>query len=479
MGVGSCIGNSGLIQNRVKPDSLTCEDVSRLPSFPSIALHLYSQARLSTLLVFFSPQESCSWFHSVPSNFSNVWRLVSAFWLVSWNIYPFSISLLKMYRISQNRRTFYFHFLHNPFLKSLTTKIAAPAISLDPSLPFTVQYLVNTCLLSIESALSASKSIQLDERNTQKHDSVINFLKSHGFSDTHISKLITKRPSLLRCNLEGKFKPKIEYLLGFGFSSSTLADLLISNPNGLKSLDNVLKPNFEVLLTFLKTKEDVIKTVKRYPWLLSFDLKRNMQPNVAILTSHGVHIAHISKLISSQPMTVLQKVDKMIKIVQTVKKLGFQPSSSLFVHAVRAMSSMKEPTWERKMEVFKSLGWSEEEVMSAFKRAPFVITCSEEKIKRLMDFYTSTMKLDRSTIITNPILLGYGFCTRIWPRYSVLKVLETKKLLEVDRKHIWAFKLTEKNFVETYVTMYLDRVPDLMEVYKDAIAAKEACINVL
>ncbi|XP_057976233.1 transcription termination factor MTERF5, chloroplastic-like [Malania oleifera] len=316
---------------------------------------------------------------------------------------------------------------------------------------FTVQYLTKSCGLPLETAISASRKLQIDEKSSKKHESIVVFLKSHGFSDTQIGKLITKRPNILQSRLDKNMKPKIQYLISNGLVGSILTEIIVSNPVILRrNLISHIRPSFDFLKTVIESEEKVVAAVRRSSWLLTFDLKTTMRPNVDFLISEGVPMGRISKMIVSQPRVILQKVDKVASAVKAVKELGLEPTAPMFIHAIRAMVSLSDSTWKRKFELFKSLGWSEEEIISAFKRAPLILSCSEEKIKNAMNFYVNTMKLEPEVIIAYPKFLMYAIDKRMRPRYNLLKFLEVRGLLEWNKKLAWVLLQPERLFLENY-----------------------------
>jgi mTERF domain-containing protein len=60
----------------------------------------------------------------------------------------------------------------------------------------------------------------------------------------------------------------------------------------------------------------------------------------------------------------------------------------------------------------------------------------------------------------------YSTEKRLRPRYDVLKILKSKKLIEIGKKTNYLLTVSEKNFLENYVTKYADKVPGLLEVYR-------------
>ncbi|XP_010251898.1 PREDICTED: transcription termination factor MTERF15, mitochondrial-like [Nelumbo nucifera] len=377
------------------------------------------------------------------------------------------------------KRLLYVHLVQNPSLKSFSTTVAT--VCRGQPLSFTVQYLINSCGLSLETALSTSKQFQLDESKPDRYDSVLTLLKTHGFSKTHIAELIKKHPSVLLINADKILKPKMEFLLGFGFSDSAVSDLVISNPSIFdRSLKSRLKPSLDILMKHVQSKEEVLKAIKRSSWLITFNLSQTLQPNVELLIKEGVPISGISKLIVHQPRVLLQKTDRLVSTIETVKKLDIRPTITTFVYAIHVLSSMSELTWNRKIELFKGFGWSEEEVMLVFRRDPYCLACSEGKVKKVMEFLMGTMKLHPSVMISNPKVLKHGLETRIRPRYMVLKVLELEKLIEgIDgnKKFSRVFGLAEETFLVDYVLKYLGKVPNLMDLYCASVAANSVDTN--
>ncbi|XP_059653713.1 transcription termination factor MTERF5, chloroplastic-like [Cornus florida] len=356
------------------------------------------------------------------------------------------------------------------FLKTETETVSATAAAAESS-SFTLRYLVDSCGLPYKTALSTSQKLKLEEKNSEQPESVITLLKSLEFSDDQIAKLIVKNPPVLQYKINSNLKPKLQYLIDIGFVGSFLPELILKNPYILgRSLTGHIKPSIDFLKTYLETDDNVVAALRRSSWLLTSDFKGTMT-NINFLLSEGVPHCSISKLILLQPRVIQQKLDRMVYAVNTVRNLGYKPSAPMFLPAVRVMVSMNDSTWKRKVELLKSFGWSDEEIFIAFKRCPLYLECSEEKIKSMMDFYVNTVKLEPSVMVAYPILLKFAKDTRILPRYNVIKVLESKKLLKENKKVTWIFCQPEKKFLDMYVNKHLDKVPRLMDIYRGIIVA--------
>lgn len=338
----------------------------------------------------------------------------------------------------------------------------------DPSsaLPFTVHYLVNRCGVPLPSAVSAAKKFQIREKSASKADAVLRFLKSYGFRDTHLSNLISRRPRLLLCRPQTTLKPKLDFLIENGFQGSVLHEIILKNPTLLRrTVKAHLEPTFDFLRTHILTFEELHTAVRRFVWLLTWQYKSALKPNIEFLLSQGVTPDRISKFIVFQPRAALQSHKTVVEAVESVKRFGVEPKSVLFIHAVRVMLSMSEANWNRKVEVLRSLGWSEEDVHSTFRRDPSCLATSEEKLRAVMDFYLNTVKMDLEMIIKYPKFLTFGLDSRLRRRQRVVEALISKGLLNRDKSNGWIFTFSEGIFLKKYVIKNLDEVPGLMEIY--------------
>ncbi|KAF8395577.1 hypothetical protein HHK36_019527 [Tetracentron sinense] len=148
--------------------------------------------------------------------------------------------------------------------------------------PFpTMDYLVNSCGLSPESALRAAQ--QLHIKTASKPDSVLKLFQNYGFTNTHIAELITKHPALLLAYPIKNLKPNMEFFRNNGISDPILAKILSADPTILRrSLENQIIPSFNYLKSLLHTNENFAFALGRASWILHSPQKL-MGPNIAIL----------------------------------------------------------------------------------------------------------------------------------------------------------------------------------------------------
>jgi mTERF domain-containing protein len=258
-------------------------------------------------------------------------------------------------------------------------------------------------------------------------------------------------------------KPKFEFFIENGFVGEILPELIVSNPDVLRrALDSRIIPCFELLKSVLGCSEKAASAFKR----CSVSMMSAMEPNIDLLIKEGVPVDRIAKLIMLQPRTIQQKHQRMVYAVKALKDLEIDSKTTVFIHALRVMLQMSESTWNKKVEVLKSLGWTEEEILQAFKRCPFCFTCSEEKIRSVVDFLVNTLKMELRTVIGRPEFLMLSVDKRIRPRYNVLKILESKKLVIGKKNMKQLLTMRENNFFQDYVIKYADKVPGLLEAYE-------------
>ena len=121
------------------------------------------------------------------------------------------------------------------------------------------------------------------------------------------------------------------------------------------------------------------------------------------------------KYVYNFPRFFLNKPETIKECVRRVAEMGFNRESKMFLFAIRAVSSMTLENWELKLELFQSLGFSNDDIASAFRRAPHVFAISERKIKEATQTLVHRGKSDISLIIRHLVSLGYSVESRLEP----------------------------------------------------------------
>ncbi|KAG6668149.1 uncharacterized protein LOC122319008 [Carya illinoinensis] len=335
---------------------------------------------------------------------------------------------------------------------------------------FTVSYLMNSCGLSRDTALSASQHVNFE--TPDKADLVIGFFKNHGFSESQISTVIERVPPVLLADPEKTLLPKLEFLHSKGFTSPEIVGVVSRNPPILeRSLKKQIVPSFVFFRNLLGTDVEAATAVKRFSGILSADLN-TFVANIDIMRENGVPETNIVKFIKEHPRVFMTDPVRFKRTVEEVKEMGFNASNVKFVEAIYAMTGMSKSTWERKVNTYKRWGLSEAEIIVAFKKHPSYILASADKIERAMDFFVNKMGWECSLIVERPILVLLSLEKRIVPRTSVIKDLVSRGLVKKDIYLPTVFEYQEKKFLEKFVTPYME-ASELLKLYEEEVDLSE------
>ncbi|XP_026426793.1 uncharacterized protein LOC113322843 [Papaver somniferum] len=345
-----------------------------------------------------------------------------------------------------------------------TTTASNNANTCDSS-SFVVSYLINSCGLSESEAISTSK--KLNFKTTTKPDSVLTLLKTYGFTESHISKLITKHPAILSSDPHKTLKPKLDFFKSKGLYGTDLADFVSIGPRILmNSFIKVIIPSFDIFKSILDSDENVIQMIKQNSWILSTCRVENVMVNIELLRNQGVPETKISNYLIWHSRVFTQDADKFRKIVEKTKEMGFNPLKTTFLVAIRGQTSMTEANWEKKKDVYKRLGWSEDQIQLAFRKNPCCMTASGKKIMAVINFLVNEMGYDSSSVAECPLILDRSLKRRIIPRCSVIRILVSKGLIKESIPLGSVSTMLDEAFLEKFVSKYEHQVPRLMKVFQ-------------
>lgn len=337
---------------------------------------------------------------------------------------------------------------------------------------FAISYFINSFGFSPESAQLASRYVYFE--NSQKPDSVIAVLKDHGFSQTQISNLVRRCPSVLLMDTKKNLLPKLQFFQAKGLSDSDMTKILSGFPYILRrSLTKKIIPSYDFFKNLLESDEKVLIALKRFMGILQLDIESDFAPNFEILREHGVPESNIVTLIGNQPRSLLKSPEKFRKIVEEVKEMGFDHLKSNFVMAVFALGTMTKSTWDRKVDIYKYWGWTEKDVLHAFRRHPGCMMCSEGKLMEVMDFLINKMGFEPSFVAKCPSVVTLSLKKRIVPRASVIQNLLSKGLLKKDWSLSSYFLTPEHVFLQRFVIPYDKEDAQLLQLYKEKLNVSE------
>ncbi|KAJ0035665.1 hypothetical protein Pint_24566 [Pistacia integerrima] len=211
----------------------------------------------------------------------------------------------------------------------------------------------------------------------------------------------------------------------------------------------VNKTGINPLSNLLQSSEKAINAIKGSPCILDLDLQKWIAP----------------------------KGSRFEEVVDLVKEMGINPKRSQFVIAVYIMLLLPKSKWDKKIDVYRRWGWSEEEILTTFRKNPWFMITSVDKIMRMMDHFVNKMGWEPSIILKQSNLLSLSLEKRIVPRGSVLQYLSSKGLLKNNPYNpVTSFKLPEETFLQRFVNCY-DEAPQLMKLYREAGSYKDGKVK--
>ncbi|KAL6198965.1 hypothetical protein ACLB2K_028753 [Fragaria x ananassa] len=99
------------------------------------------------------------------------------------------------------------------------------------------------------------------------------------------------------------------------------------------------------------------------------------------------------------------------------------------------------------------------------------VILSEKKIMATMDFFVNKMGWESHTVAKYPHVLSYSLEKKIIPRFSVVRVLVLKGLIEEHKLNMDSvISVSEEYFLNRFVNKYLNQVPQLLDVYQGKVA---------
>lgn len=155
-----------------------------------------------------------------------------------------------------------------------------------------------------------------------------------------------------------------------------------------------------------------------------------------------------------------------------IDKLGVPRDSPMFRYALLAFAVQSQEKIDKKMGILEMLGWSQDDVLTAVRKMPGLLTMSEERIRTAVNFLTRDVGLEIPYIAQRPVLVMYSYERRLLPRHSLLNILNEKGLLYPELDFYSVIALTEKKFLDKYVHPYEKSIPGLAVTYASYCAEK-------
>nr|XP_018680287.1 PREDICTED: transcription termination factor MTERF15, mitochondrial-like isoform X2 [Musa acuminata subsp. malaccensis]XP_018680288.1 PREDICTED: transcription termination factor MTERF15, mitochondrial-like isoform X2 [Musa acuminata subsp. malaccensis]XP_018680289.1 PREDICTED: transcription termination factor MTERF15, mitochondrial-like isoform X2 [Musa acuminata subsp. malaccensis] len=340
------------------------------------------------------------------------------------------------------------------------------AASGAPQSSFMAEYLVSSCGFDPDEAAKASKLLGRIESRHQP-DSVLGFFKSHGFDNAQMKRVLSVNPRWLLLDVEKTLAQKFRALQDLGFSCSDITRLVSSNNAVINhKFQNVLS-KIQFWQGTLGSNDLLMKFCKRNRWFLSYSIEKNIQPNIEILRDFGITDQKLSMILRCRPVLLAQKAETLKALIGRVEGLGVARTSGMFLQTLSVLQSVSEKNFKAHLEFFKGFGWSEDDFLAAFRKAPYLVRFSLKSLQRKMEFLVNETRCAPSYLAPRPGILLMSLEKRLIPRYRILTGLKSRGVLIGNLQTNTLMSYPEKKFLEKFIICYKE-FPELIELYNVA-----------
>ncbi|XP_059658804.1 uncharacterized protein LOC132305140 [Cornus florida] len=267
-------------------------------------------------------------------------------------------------------------------------------------------------------------------------------------------------------NITGEFLPSLSM---FNFIFKSLPDLrCVVSTSPIQKLHFLQQHPF--CSSSLFTVDYLIKSCGLPPEkaLATFKSSHSCAPNIKALRESSVPESNIVTLLTNHPRVFISSTVRFKESVDEVKKMSFNPITVNFALAIRTLRQMSKSTWEKKVEVYKKWGLSEDEILVAFRKHTSCMMTSEDKIMMIMDFFVNKIGWESLIVVRVPKLLSLSLERRFIPRCLVYQILLSKGLIE-KKFSFTMLESPESQHLKKYEKKYDEEAPELLKLYQEKL----------
>ncbi|XVE82098.1 hypothetical protein DITRI_Ditri15bG0119800 [Diplodiscus trichospermus] len=192
-----------------------------------------------------------------------------------------------------------------------------------------------------------------------------------------------------------------------------------------------------------------------------------------ILRRNGVPGSNIVIMLLCQPRILMFSSVRLKEVVEEVKRMGIDSSRMKFVEATFALRSMNKSTIEKKFDIYRRWGWSDQEIREAFRKYPTCLTVSEDKLLAVMDFLVNKMGFDSTLVAKQSSIFHWSLEKKIVPRALFAQELLSRGLINNGLKLSVLFDTSEKVFLRMFVNRHANKAPELLKLYEQKLNTTE------
>ncbi|CAO1944399.1 unnamed protein product [Urochloa humidicola] len=330
-------------------------------------------------------------------------------------------------------------------------------------------YLITNCGLTPSQAAKASRLLSHLETPDQP-DAVLAFLAGLSLSKADVASAIARRPRLLCYSVEETLAPRVSQLRDIGLSTTQIARLVPLVPYVFGNA--VYVPRLAFYMDFFGSFAKLHGAIRRDAQFLRRSAEK-IEPNTTLLRQCGLDARGIAQVVCLTPRLFSGPQERVKAVIARAEELGVPRDTPMFRYALVVAYTVGQEKAAAKMELLKSLGWSGSQVATAVSKMPGILTSSEGRLRRVMDFLTKEAGVEVDAIARGPSMLMLSIERRLAPRLKVLKLLKEKGLPLGDRSFYGVACMSSENFYNSFVLPHAKILPrDLIGVFATARAGK-------
>uniref|UniRef100_A0A0D9WNH3 Uncharacterized protein n=1 Tax=Leersia perrieri TaxID=77586 RepID=A0A0D9WNH3_9ORYZ len=370
------------------------------------------------------------------------------------------------------RRCVLSHLLHphcpapaNPLL-SLHRLLSSAAFPISPKSFVVEDYLVESCGLTRAQAAKVSGNVS-HLKSPSKPDAVLAFLSGLGLSRSDIALAVASDPRLLCAKVDKTLDTRVSELSELGMSYSQIARLIPLARSNFRYKS--LGPKMAFLLTVFGSFDSCLEVLKMNSSVLSINIEQVIKPNLVVLQQCEITITNLP-FYAFMSRVMCRPTKHLEQAVVLANKFGLKQGTRMFSMAVVIFAILSQEKLTKRLQLFKKLGWSQDDLSLAVKNMPNILGMKEETLCRNMKFLMKDVGLEIPYIARRPALLLYSFERRLLPRHCLINVLKEHGLVKTSYDYFNIAMISNDKFMDKFVHPYVESVPGLGDAYASGCA---------
>ncbi|THU60494.1 hypothetical protein C4D60_Mb07t13350 [Musa balbisiana] len=227
-------------------------------------------------------------------------------------------------------------------------------------------------------------------------------VSSCGFDPDQV---ISANPRWLLLDVEKTLAPKFRALQDLGFSCSDITHLVRSNSDVISHKLQTILSKIQLWQGLLGSNDFLVKLCKKNRRILGYSIEKRIQPNIEILRDCGITDQKLSVTLRRQPRLIILKAEDLKALIRDVENLGVACDSVMFIHTLKVLHMISKKNFKAHLEFFKGFGWSEDDFLAAFRKAPTLVGFSLKSLQRKMESVVNEAGCAPSYLALRPVIL--------------------------------------------------------------------------